>query len=391
MKKIFGILLLIALSNQVFAKEVWVSVGTDLATKGQKLFKSAFKDEKSFGDITVLKIEEDLLPTLSKYAHEDFHRCAGFIFHESEEDALKMVNDSKSQNFAKKFSFADYEISHADVVNPMIQSVEAVRIADMIRKMSSYQNRYYTSPTGTQSQEFVKTTWEKLVAGRSDATVSYFKHPSWSQPSVILKIQGKSNEIIVVGGHADSISGYFGGARARAPGADDNASGISSITEMIRVLTEHSYQPEKTLMFMAYSAEEVGLRGSKEIAAQMKSQNAPVIGVLQLDMTNFKGSNNDIVLMTDYTNEDQNRFIGKLIDTYVKVKWGQDKCGYACSDHASWHMNGYPASMPFEAQMSEMNHNIHTPNDTISLSGDNADHASKFARLGLSYIIELDQ
>jgi leucyl aminopeptidase len=64
----------------------------------------------------------------------------------------------------------------------------------------------------------------------------------------------------------------FGGASAKAPGADDNASGIATITETIRVLMSNGFQPKKTLKFMAYAAEEVGLLGSKEIANDFKKK-----------------------------------------------------------------------------------------------------------------------
>jgi leucyl aminopeptidase len=45
--------------------------------------------------------------------------------------------------------------------------------------------------------------------------------------------------------------------------------------------------------------------------------------------------------------------------------------------------------MPFESRMRDRNMQIHTANDTLELSNDNADHAIKFARLGAAYAIEL--
>ena len=66
-----------------------------------------------------------------------------------------------------------------------------------------------------------------------------------------------------------------------------------------------------------------------------------------------------------------------------------DKCGYACSDHAAWYRTGVPASMPFEAAFADMNRTIHTRNDTLETSKNNADHAITFARLAAAYAIEL--
>ena len=110
-------------------------------------------------------------------------------------------------------------------------------------------------------------------------------------------------------------------------------------------------------------------------------------------MTNYKGSKDlDIVFMSDYTNDAQNEFLGSLVDKYLPdLTWGYSRCGYACSDHASWHNAGYPASMPFEAKKGNMNRHIHTSKDTLSRSEGHSRHAAKFARLGLSYVLELDE
>ena len=109
-------------------------------------------------------------------------------------------------------------------------------------------------------------------------------------------------------------------------------------------------------------------------------------------MTNYNGSSLDILLVNDFTNEAQNKFLGSLIDKYLPgVSWGYTKCGYACSDHASWTGEGFPASAPFEAERRDMNGHIHTSRDTLDQSDGTADHAQKFAKLALAYALELDR
>jgi len=111
---------------------------------------------------------------------------------------------------------------------------------------------------------------------------------------------------------------------------------------------------------------------------------------VQLDMTNYKGSANDIYMYTDFTDSLQNDFIVKLIMNYLPtVKIGFDRCGYACSDHASWTAAGYPASMPFETTMGQSNPHIHTANDTFANSGNTAAHSLKFARMAGAFAVEL--
>ena len=155
------------------------------------------------------------------------------------------------------------------------------------------------------------------------------------------------------------------------------------------MLLQADYRPARTLVFMGYAAEEVGLRGSQALARDYQKRGINVVGALQLDMTAYQGSAKDIWLMKDFTSAAQNGFITRLIDLYTGATWGLDACGYACSDHASWHRIGVPASMPFEARMRDRNKRIHTKDDTLETSGGNAEHAVKFARLAAAYAIEM--
>ena len=395
MKKLWMILTILPFAGSIAAeKDIYITIGTDAVSSSTKSLTGL---QKLSGDsqISIMKISEDQIEKLSSFMHDSFNRCGGFVVHDSLEEAQAVLSDKSNHFLAKSNVFTDYTITEGARVTKMVSLVKESNIRDMILKLSSYQNRYYKSQTGVDSQAYVKETWEKLAAGRMDVKVEYFNHSGWPQPSVVLTVEGTdlNNEIVILGGHADSIAGWFGRDRARAPGADDNASGISTITEVIRVMMDSAYKPKRTIKFMAYSAEEVGLRGSKAIANEYKKQGKNIVGVVQFDMTNHKGSDDlDIVFMTDYTNEAQNKFMGSLIDNYVSgVNWGYSRCGYGCSDHASWHNAGYPASMPFESTMEDINGHIHTNRDTIDVdaSGGTADHAEKFARLGVAYLVEM--
>ena len=76
---------------------------------------------------------------------------------------------------------------------------------------------------------------------------------------------------MVLGGHLDSISNAGSGETMRAPGADDDASGIASMTEALRAMIASGYKPRRTIKMMGYAAEEVGLRGSAAMTARASS------------------------------------------------------------------------------------------------------------------------
>jgi leucyl aminopeptidase len=339
----------------------------------------------SDGEIALLTVPAQDLDALSEQMHEQHHRCGGFVIYDSLDDAELSLHAAVHDGGDR----IDYTLDHAGVVNAMLPDVDAARILDTIRQLSAMKNRYYRSESGAAASLWLRDKWRSFTT-RTDVTVELFDQ-GYEQKSVILTIPGttRKNEIVVVGGHLDSIA--IGGTSSNAPGADDDASGIATLTEVARVLLAKDFHPARTIKFMAYAAEEVGLRGSQAIVRDFKKRNVidNVVGALQLDMTNYRGSDRDIWLMSDFTSAAQNTFLSRLIEAYVGATWGVDKCGYACSDHASWNRAGVPASMPFESRMRDGNNKIHSARDTLEVSDNNAAHAVKFARLGTAYAIEL--
>lgn len=345
----------------------------------------------SGGDVVAMTVTTLELQKLSEVAHEEFNRCGGFMMHEDEQFAVQHLDEQPLWNTDQVSLLSDYSIDQANTVQNAMAEVSEPNIRSVIEKLSSYNNRYYKSQTGYESQLWVFEKWKEIANGRSDINVYRFRHNSWDQDTIVAEIKGLTDNKIVVGGHGDSIAGWWGKDRAHAPGADDNASGVATTTEVFRVLVDSGYRPQNTIVFASYAAEEVGLLGSKEMAQSFKDNGENVLGVLQLDMTNFNGSDWDIVLISDFTNKAQNEFLGGIIDTYLpELTWGYDRCGYGCSDHASWTSAGFPSSMPFEAKKRESNGHIHSSRDTLAQSGNKAEHAAKFAKMGLAFVIELD-
>lgn len=347
--------------------------------------------------LVILQAEEDDLARLSLAAHQALHRCGGFMVHESRQEARQAVAAAdrhlRQGRMATQATVPDYRLNDQSKVNPLLPQLKESEILATISKLQSYTNRYYRHNVGARASNELADSWRALASGRTDVTVSQFSHPNFVQKSVILEIRGTvaPEEIIVIGGHLDSITPQAvlrpGG---RAPGADDDASGIATLQEVMRVLLQSGYKPERTIQFIGYAGEEAGLLGSKDIAKAYAAQGRNVVGALQLDMTDYKGSSSDITLITDYTNAPQDDFVAALAAGYLpELKVVRDVCGYACSDHASWTANGYAASFPFEAAFGEDNPRIHTTKDTLSQIGNSAAHALKFARLALAYAVEL--
>jgi leucyl aminopeptidase len=374
-----------ALAESPSASDVWVAL--DQADLSKPL---AAKFPLSAGILsdsrtTLFKIHPAMLPILSEFMHENFKRCGGFFAYRTKAKATAAMAMHKASAAS-----GPYTLDQQAVATPLVADVKEANIRETIATLAAYNNRYYTSETGVAAAHWLQGRWQEIAAKIPGASVALVSHDGWPQPSVVLTIPGSETpeEIVVLGGHLDSINGY-GDDSLRAPGADDNASGIAVLTEAARVLAESGYRPKRTIQFMGYAAEEVGLRGSQDIAESYAASGKKVVGVIQYDMSNFKGSAEEIFLLTDHVDSGLSAFVGKLIDAYVGVKHGTTECGYACSDHASWDSKGCPAAMAFEAAFDDMNHALHTENDTLATSGGDAAHSVPFTKLAVAFAVEL--
>ena len=332
---------------------------------------------------------------MSDYAAHRLHdniltHGPGYVFMPSREKALAQLEFNNTVK--AKSSFA-YTLTESSLVEQALPMVEADNIEARILTLQGYGTRYHNRTTAETAVVDLKNDLEAIIAaaGRDDISVRLVDHTGTPMPSLVVTIPGGelADEYVILGGHIDSTAPD----RDNAPGADDNASGIATIMEVFRVLLDMDYQPKRTVEFMAFAAEEIGLVGSFEIAQDYNNSGVNVYSYMQMDMTNYNGSANDIYLMTDpYISSGLNAFVFDLLDTYNgsgehALTYGTSICNYGCSDHFSWAQNGYEVTFPFEASFSGRNPNIHTPGDTYSVSG-TAIHAVKFAKLGLEYILE---
>lgn len=393
---IISICLMLAVAPAA-ASTSWITAGDTAYLKIRKIQPGAkVRGTRAAGiagteKIHLIEVRTKELDKLADALHRELRHCGGFMYHATEADgrrALAMADAVPPSSLTRPA----YTISNQAIVTALLPQMQDTNIRDTITGLTGFANRYYTSAPGIAASNWLKEKWGALANGRDHISIAQYAHLRYDQRSVIATIEGsdKASEVIVLGAHLDSINMLGTRDTTKAPGADDDASGVAGLTEVLRVIAATGYKPRRTIKLIAYAAEEVGLRGSQEIAQEYKKNATNVVGVMQLDMTNFKGSDKDVYIFSDYTSEPQNQFLVKLLNTYLPtLTVGYDKCGYACSDHASWNAQGYATSMPFEAEIRKDNPMIHTSNDTLANSGSQAAHALKFARLAAAYAVEL--
>jgi hypothetical protein len=195
--------------------------------------------------------------------------------------------------------------------------------------------------------------------------------------NIIATLRGDTapDRVYVVTGHYDSRATDVLDFTSDAPGADDDASGVAAVMELVRVMaTRHT---EATIVFAAVAGEEQGLYGSDHMAQVFKSAGADVQAMFSNDIVGtgdaHDGTRNDgrtlrlfvegvpttetpaqasIRQSVGGENDGPSRQLGRFaLDVAendatgmrLRVVWRRDRY-LRGSDHISFLLRGYPAA-----------------------------------------------
>ena len=342
--------------------------------------------------VGVAHVSEYQKLVIASKAH-DFGKCGGFeVLSEDENPNQVLASLAQTEVMNLQYlsmPFRAMQVNKNTEIEQAVSLVDETKLRAWVQWFSAFPTRLHKGKDANLHVGQLKAQLEQMVAeSEFPVTVELIQHKSTPQNSIRVHIEGRTRplETVVMGGHMDSINqGFF---QTAAPGADDNASGSSNLIEALRILLMQK-QPERSVDIFWYAGEEAGLLGSAEIAQTFKAQNKDVIGVLQLDMTLFAGDGEFVLgSMTDFTSAWLRTYFAELNSTYIGARIVEDKCGYGCSDHASWHRQGYPAIMPFESGFARMNQKIHTAQDVIS-STSNFKHSAMFSKIAVAFAMDL--
>lgn len=103
------------------------------------------------------------------------------------------------------------------------------------------------------------------------------------------------NESVLIGGHYDHLGiGTPVEGDSIYNGAVDNASGTAAVIAAAEAFMTSGVRPDRSILFMAFGAEESGLLGSKAFAARPTLPLRDLAAVINLDEMNLYGSTNDV-------------------------------------------------------------------------------------------------
>lgn len=300
----------------------------------------------------------------------------------------------------------EQELRSYQATNPVVEEilgkVSAESIAGILRKLASFETRHTLSDTVSDTRGIgAARRWIRdTFAGYSPRLQIYLDSHTIPEGSrrmpagtvlknVVAVLPGSHPELkkkhIVLGGHYDTINldpVREGDTYERrdpnrpAPGVDDDASGVAVAMEAARIFSQ--YELDKTLIFIAFVAEEQGLLGAADFARKAKAEEMDIEAVLNMDMiaSSVRGGGArsrpfTVRVFSEGPEDSPSRQLARYMETIgeryvpemdIDIIFRRDRFGRG-GDHTAFNREGYPAVRLVEAN--EDYSNQHSYNDTF--------------------------
>jgi len=203
-----------------------------------------------------------------------------------------------------------------------------------------------------------------IVAGHGHMNDAPQLHTS----NVLGYLDNKAKQTIMIGAHYDHLG--FGGSGSGSlhvgdpephNGADDNASGVAMIFDLADRLKQKGANRKYNYLFVGWSAEEMGLIGSKYLAEHMPIGMPAVVAVINFDMVGRLSKENVLAVNGTGTSPVWPELL--VMASKNRVTINSHKSGLGPSDHASFYLKDLPVLHFFTGQHPQ----YHKPGDDINL------------------------
>jgi hypothetical protein len=280
-------------------------------------------------------------------------------------------------------------------IDPVIAGMVSEINADTIRKtlveLGNWGSRFLMNDN---KKEIAISLLDKFRSyGYTDVRLdSFYLIVSWQgmtdsswQYNVVCTQRGSSapDEVYVIGGHWDSIC--LPDPVNDAPGVNDNGTAVAATLEIARIMRKHNYQPEATIRFTLFAAEELGLFGSAYDAQKAYMTGEDIRYMLNLDMISNNPENLSQVKIFHYvTKEWAGALASDVTERYTDLQVMVPAVNVASSSdsYPYWYFN-FPVAYFEEIAFSP---NWHKPSDT--LGNCNVPYLTKITGAALAILAE---
>ncbi len=211
---------------------------------------------------------------------------------------------------------------------------------------------------------------KKSLTAPLDVTVemeAHFVQENRTAPNVLGLLPGKhpqlKNEYILIGGHLDHLGVGWDGTVFN--GADDNVASVAVLLEIARVFQANNFQPERSIVFIGWAGEELGLVGSRYYTNYPIYPLEKTIVYMNLDMVGC--GDDDLFVGGMWEFSDFYDILKKNMKEKFKEKLNY-RLNYRGSDHSAFLPKGVTAislrtGNPLTSNLNDEHPEYHRPGD----------------------------
>ena len=182
--------------------------------------------------------------------------------------------------------------------------------------------------------------------------------------NVLAWLPGQTDEYVIIGAHYDHLGrGNFDSLAPSQigqihPGADDNASGTAGVLELARLLSPRRGQLKRSILFMDFAGEELGLLGSAAWVQNPSRPLAKATAMINMDM--IGRIKDDKIYIGGVGTGSTFKSVLEQAEKETPFKVEYSAGGYSSSDHTSFVSKKIPVLFFFSGLHSD----YHKPSDT---------------------------
>eukprot|EP00736_Rhodelphis_marinus_P002286 Rmarinus@m.20476 len=260
-------------------------------------------------------------------------------------------------------SASEYDANIQEVVNLIDSDYQH----DLLVMLTEFHTRHSTGEGARRATESMAEIF--MEYGFETDVVEFNKR---FNSNVIANIPGTVNpeKIVIVGAHLDDRAEGIWDPLARAPGANDDGSGVALVMELARLIFEYDLTFDYTVRLALFGGEEQGAFGSAAYADEMVLADAQIVAMLQADMVAYLKPNSDykVELSIEYTTPELTLRCMQLADWYVEGL-GQQLGASCCSDQLPFFEAGFPATVYNEPGGYRIDPQYHSTGDEMDRPG----------------------
>lgn len=284
----------------------------------------------------------------------------------------------------------------------LLNQISLENIQSKLTKLSSYHTRHTKSKYINEVAEWLKNEFENI--GYKDVSFHEYKEmieeKEYNLKNIVCKKDGVNHKCIMICAHYDSRMELWFDSYSRAPGANDNASGVSSILEIARILYKKKLNYD--LQYVFFSGEEQNLLGSEHYAKSVRKDNLNLHRLINLDMIGYPKFNRGKIIIErdDHKLERHNRVVVNDKDSLECANIMEQMCIYTnldykpdsifSSDYEPFEKRGYVVVGAYDGSAeTELNPHYHSISDTPDKIDWN--YLTSITKIVLATILTLDK